>query len=118
MIDFGFSRIESACVDLDKHDDNLLNKLVKKDSDILTCMACGSCAASCTAGVYLPMSLRKVILHIQRGNVQEEINQTAHCMFCGKCILVCPRGINTRPLLTAIRTEAVLTSKTSHYEQQ
>ena len=118
MIDFGFSRIESACVDLDKHDDYLLNKLVKKDSDILTCMACGSCAASCTAGVYLPMSLRKVILHIQRGDVQEGISETTHCMFCGKCILVCPRGINTRPLLTAIRTEAAETSKTSHYEQQ
>jgi heterodisulfide reductase subunit C len=111
MIDFGYSRVESTCIDLDKHNDSLLNKLVKKDSDILTCMACGSCTASCTAGVYLSMSLRKVILHTQRGNVQEEINQTAHCMFCGKCILVCPRGINTRPLLTAIRTEAVTTSK-------
>ena len=107
MIDFGYSRVESACIDLDKHNDGLLRKLAKKDTDIHTCMACGSCAATCTAGVYLPMSLRKVILHIQRGNVQEEIKQTAHCMFCGKCILVCPRGINTRPLLAAIRTEVV-----------
>ena len=111
MIDFGYSRVESACINLDKHDDSLLKALVKKDSDVLTCMACGSCSATCTAGRHLPMSLRKVILHIQRGNVQEEIKQTAHCMFCGKCILVCPRGINTRPLLTAIRTEAVETLK-------
>ena len=111
MIDFGYSRTESACIDLDKHNDSLLNKLIKKDSDILTCMACGSCTATCTTGKHLPMSLRKVILHIQRGNVQEEIKQTAHCMFCGKCILICPRGINTRPLLTAIRTEAVATPK-------
>jgi heterodisulfide reductase subunit C len=81
--------------------------LIKKDPDIQTCMACGSCAATCTAGVYLPMSLRRVILHIQRGDVQEEIKQTAHCMFCGKCSLVCPRGINTRPLLASIRTEVV-----------
>jgi heterodisulfide reductase subunit C len=103
MIDFGYSRIESACIDLDKHNDNLLNELIKKDSDILTCMACGSCAATCTAGRHLSMNLRKVILHIQRGNY-EEISQTSHCMFCGKCILVCPRGINTRPLLTAIKT--------------
>ena len=104
MINLGYSRIESSCIDLDKHDDRLLNELVKRDSDILTCMACGSCSATCTAGRHLPMSLRKVILHIQRGNAQEEIKQTAHCMFCGKCILVCPRGINTRPLLTAIKT--------------
>jgi heterodisulfide reductase subunit C len=111
MIDFGYSRVESACIDLDKHDDSLLNTLIKKDTDILTCIACGSCAATCTAGRHLPISLRKVILHVQRGNVHEEIKQTAHCMFCGKCILICPRGINTRPLLTAIRTENVATPK-------
>ena len=111
MIDFGYSRIESACINLDTSNDHLLNKLIKKDPDILTCMACGSCAATCTAGVYLPMNLRKVILYIQRGTEQEEIKQTAHCMFCGKCSMVCPRGINTRPLLTAIRTGAVAVSK-------
>ena len=104
MIDFGYARIESACIDLDKHDDRLLRKLVENDPDLFTCMACGSCAASCTAGVYLPISLRKVILHLQRGRVQEEMKQTAHCMFCGKCTLVCPRGINTRTLIMTIRT--------------
>ena len=107
MIDFGYTRIESACIDLDKGNDSLLNKLVEKDSDILTCMACGSCSATCTAGAYMPMNLRNVILHIQRGNTQEEVKQTAHCMLCGKCSIVCPRGINTRLLLTTIRTEAV-----------
>lgn len=107
MIDFGFSRTESACINLDRHNDRLLNRLIARDPDILTCMACGSCAATCTAGRYLPMNLRRVILHVQRGNANDEIMQTAHCMFCGKCSLVCPRGINTRPLLAAIRTDTV-----------
>ena len=111
MIDFGYSLVKSTCIDIDKHNDNLLNKLISRDSDILTCMACGSCAATCTAGVYVPMNLRKVILHIQRGNEREGVQQTAHCMFCGKCSLVCPRGINTRPLLAAIKAEAVVDTK-------
>ena len=105
MIDFGFSRIKSNSIDIDQHNDNLLNKLIRCDTDVSICIACGCCVASCTSGVYLPMNLRRVLLHIQRGHVLEEIKQTSHCMLCGKCILVCPRGINTRTLLTSIRTE-------------
>ena len=103
---------------LDKQDLSMLQRIAQSDPDILTCMACGSCAASCTSGAYLPMNLRRLILYIQRGLAQEVIAQTAHCMFCGKCSLVCPRGINTRPLILAIRKEVSKSAKASHHVKE
>ena len=60
-------------------------------------MGCGSCSATCTAGPYSRMSLRKVILGLQRG--QDVRPMLKGCMLCGKCTMVCPRGINTRQLI-------------------
>ena len=118
MTDFGFSRSESQTLQLDKQDLSLLQRIAQNDPDILTCMACGSCAASCTSGAYLPMNLRQVILYIQRGLAEEALQQTAHCMFCGKCSLVCPRGINTRPLILAIRKEISKPSKSHQHAKE
>jgi len=46
------------------------------------------------------MSVRKVLLALQRGQDVREMLQC--CMLCGKCTMVCPRGINTRNLILSI----------------
>jgi Fe-S oxidoreductase len=45
------------------------------------------------------MSVRKVLLGLQRGRMQEVEKMLSNCMLCGKCTMVCPRGINTRRLI-------------------
>ena len=67
MMDFGFSLSPSSAIDLDKVDTRLYEKLCSLSPDARTCMGCGSCSATCTAGPYSGMSLRKVILGLQRG---------------------------------------------------
>ena len=46
------------------------------------------------------MSVRKVILNLQRGKDISAMMQ--NCMLCGKCSMVCPRGINTRHLILSL----------------
>ncbi len=100
MADFGFKLSKSSTIDLDKVDMTAYESLCKSDPDIRTCIACGSCSASCTAAQFSGMSVRKVILALQRGqNVKPMLS---NCMLCGKCTMVCPRGINTRHLILSI----------------
>lgn len=100
MTDFGFTINKSSTIDLDKVDDRLYGRLCALEPGALTCMNCGSCSASCTANNYKPMSVRKLLLSLRRG---EDVRPLlANCFLCGKCSMVCPRGINTRSIILSI----------------
>lgn len=99
-MDFGFSLSKSATINLDTVDTTLYKKLCEIEPDARICMNCGSCSASCTAASFSGMSLRKVILAIQRD--QDVRPMLSNCMLCGKCTMVCPRGINTRHLILTL----------------
>ena len=100
MTDFGFTLSRSSAVDLDKVDLSRYERLVALAPDVRICISCGSCGATCTAGPYSGMSLRKVILGLQRG--QDVRPMLDSCMLCGKCSMVCPRGINPRRLILSL----------------
>jgi len=99
-MDFGFSINPSSTVNLDKIDLSLYERLCSEVPAARTCIACGSCSATCTSGLYSGMSIRKVLLGLQRGTNVKPMLQG--CMLCGKCTMVCPRGINTRQLVLEI----------------
>lgn len=100
MIDFGFGLSRSSSIRLDEVDLTLYRELEKLEPDVRICMGCGSCSATCTAGPWSGMSVRKVILALQRG--QDVSGMLSNCMLCGKCTMVCPRGINTRHLILSL----------------
>lgn len=100
MIDFGFSLSKSSSIKLDEVDLSLYRRLEEVEPGVRICMGCGSCSATCNASKWSGMSVRKVILDLQRGlDVKEMLSC---CMLCGKCSMVCPRGINTRHLILSL----------------
>ena len=101
-MDFGFKLSPSSAINLDKVDLGLYERLAAMEPDVRICMACGSCSATCTAGPYTGMSVRKVILDLQRGKEKEAEALLSGCMLCGKCTMVSPRGINTRHLILSL----------------
>ena len=102
MIDFGYGLTPSATLRIENTDSPAFHELRRLEPDVSKCMACGSCTASCTAGMFTELSLRKIILSLQRGREKETLPMLQRCMLCGKCLLVCPRGINTRHLILSI----------------
>lgn len=100
MIDFGFSINKSGAINIDTIDKSLFDKLCEIEPTAKVCMSCGSCSATCTAAPFTGMSVRKVLLSLQRG--QDVQDMMSACMLCGKCTMVCPRGINTRNVLLTI----------------
>ena len=102
MKGFGFKLSASSTIDLDKMDRSKFEQLCSMEPDARRCMSCGSCSATCTAAPFSGMSVRKVLLCLQRGKEDEAIKMLSACMLCGKCTMVCPRGINTRHLILCI----------------
>lgn len=102
MNKFGFALTPSSRIDLDKFNKEKFASLVKLEPDVLKCMACGSCTASCTAGKFTKTSVRSAILALQNGQEKEALDMLKGCLLCGKCSMVCPRAINTRHLIISI----------------
>ena len=102
MANFGYTLTKSSRIDLDKRDLDKWDALVSLEPDVLKCMACGSCTASCSAGKFTKTSLRSAILYLQNGQQEQALEFIQSCLLCGKCLMVCPRAINTRHLLLSI----------------
>lgn len=100
MTDFGFTLLKSSTLNLLEVDEGRFERLCKEEAGVRTCIGCGSCSATCPAGALSGMSVRKLILAVQRGQDVRQMLQC--CMLCGKCTMVCPRGINTRHLILSI----------------
>ena len=99
---FGFRISPSSAINLDKVDRTRFEELCRIEPDAMRCMACGSCSATCPAATFSGMSVRKVLLNLQRGKEEEAFRLMSNCMLCGKCTMVCPRGINTRHIILSI----------------
>ena len=84
MIDFGYGISPSSAINLDKFDRTRFEELAREEPDVLKCMACGSCAASCPTAGHSDMNLRRVILLLGRGREDEALRMVSHCMLCGK----------------------------------
>lgn len=99
---FGFTLSASSAINLDSVERSRFEQLCTLEPDARRCMSCGSCSATCPAGRFSGMSMRKVLHLLQRGKEQEALRLVSSCMLCGKCTMVCPRGINTRNLVLSI----------------
>ena len=88
---------------MDKNDHMVAETLLHTMPEAQTCIACGSCTATCTAGNLTQFNFRKVYTQVRRGEYKGAYEELNKCMLCGKCRLSCPRGINTRGVIMKIR---------------
>ena len=104
-LDFGYSINLPRAVDMDKNDMSISDRLLREMPELQTCIACGNCTATCTAGNLTSFNFRKVHTLVRRGEYAGAHNEMNKCMLCGKCRLCCPRGINTRGVVMMIKRE-------------
>ncbi|NTW32567.1 MAG: 4Fe-4S dicluster domain-containing protein [Bacteroidetes bacterium] len=102
MKNFGYSINKDRQIDLDKSDQRIALFVKQHEPSINICISCGTCTATCSAGNYTNLNLRKLILSVKRGDIIETKAEISKCMFCGKCLLACPRGVNTRNVILKI----------------
>lgn len=102
-MNWGYSVNLTRAVDLDRNDMGYARQLLRDYPELQTCIGCGNCTATCTAGNLTPFNLRKTHTLVRRGEYKKVATELDKCMLCGKCRLVCPRGINTRQIVLTIR---------------
>lgn len=100
---FGFLINKPRLIDYDRADKRILEYILKKEPSFNSCISCGSCMSSCSAGNFIDFNIRKLKTFIQRGLIEEVKSEAEKCMLCGKCFLVCPRGVNNRNIILRIR---------------
>ena len=99
MIDFGYNISSDNQIDYDSNNKTVAAYVRSKEPSFDLCIACGSCAATCSAAIKTDFSLRKINILLKRGELSGLEQEIKKCMFCGKCQLVCPRSVNTRKLI-------------------
>ena len=99
---FGYNINQSSKIDLDKSSRSIAMQVYRHEPSFASCIGCGACAATCTAGRFIPFNLRQLRLMLIRGQTDRIHEEIEKCMLCGKCQMICPRGINTRNAALAI----------------
>jgi heterodisulfide reductase subunit C len=103
MKNFGYQLSKDRQIDLDKNDLSIAKYVASKEPSFKTCIACGSCTATCSAANFTDFNLRKLQTLLRRGEIDGLKKEISKCMFCGKCYVACPRGVNTRNMILKIR---------------
>ncbi len=105
MPNWGYTVNKDNQVDFDNNNRMILSRILVVEPSFGLCIACGSCAGTCSAANFTNFSLRLVNVMISRGETNNLLKEIAKCMFCGKCTLVCPRSVNTRNVIMTIKKE-------------
>jgi len=103
MNELSFLKPASRQIDFDNFDNSLLLYVLEYEPSFLTCISCGGCTATCSAGNLTNFNVRKIGLWLRRGETEKLSQEIQKCMFCGKCTLVCPRDINIRNVILLIK---------------
>jgi heterodisulfide reductase subunit C len=102
-VNFGYSISAARGIDLDRNDLASAREIADAMPEFRSCIACGGCTATCTAGNLTRFNFRMVQTLVRRGEYAGAYREMNKCMLCGKCRLVCPRGINTRVVVMLIK---------------
>lgn len=106
MSEFSFlTPTASRQIDYSTLDTRLIKTILANEPSFLTCISCGGCTATCSAGQLIDFNVRKISLLLRRGDIDALSAEIEKCMFCGKCSLVCPRDINIRNVILLIKKE-------------
>jgi heterodisulfide reductase subunit C len=109
-INFGYTVVQDRQIDFDANKHEICRAVAAAEPTLNLCISCGTCAATCSAGLFTDFSLRKIILLLKRGETEGLLKEVSKCMLCGKCQLVCPRYVNTRNLIIQI-SKALINGK-------
>ncbi|MCX6681346.1 MAG: 4Fe-4S dicluster domain-containing protein [Methanothrix sp.] len=90
--------------------------------EVLTCIQCGTCSASCPTANLMNPSIRRLIKLCLEGKKEEALhNETLWlCTSCLLCTVRCPRGIRPKAVVSALKDIAERTGlqgKDAAYEK-
>jgi len=73
--------------------------------EVLTCIQCGTCSASCPTAHLMKPSIRRLMKFVLEGKKDEALscNSIWLCTSCQLCTVRCPRGIRPKAVVGALK---------------
>ncbi len=102
-MNWGYSPGRPRAIDMDSNQFETAEKLQRIEPVLRSCIGCGNCTATCTAGNLTSFNVRRIQTLFRRGEYDGLLQEIGKCMLCGKCRMLCPRGINTRKVIINIQ---------------
>lgn len=93
MNHWGFSLHTENHIDLNRKNKIWYELILQAEPSLLNCIGCGSCTATCAVNHFTYLSMHKINIWLNRGEIDAIQSQLSKCMFCGKCALTCPRNV-------------------------
>jgi len=81
--------------------------------NLLSCIQCGTCSATCPVSPYMDYTPRRIIAMIREGFRDEVLNSRTIwlCASCYSCTVDCPREIKITDVMYALKQEAIAQGK-------
>lgn len=102
-MNWGYTINKPRAISFDDNDLEIAEQLQEIVPVLRSCIGCGCCTSTCTAGAVTSFNIRKLHTLLRRGEYAGLRKEIDKCMLCGKCRIVCPRGINTRKMIVNIK---------------
>ncbi len=73
--------------------------------DVLKCMRCGKCSATCPSYDEMEYHPHQFVYMVEKGNIEPlmESKSIYKCLSCFACVERCPRGVEPANVIEAVR---------------
>ena len=101
---------------MDKREEVLLISGV----DVLKCMRCGKCSATCPSYDEMEYHPHQFVYMVETGNIEPLLSSESlyKCLSCFACVERCPRGVEPAKVVEAVRLSAIRQKGANHLKAE
>ena len=97
--------------------DKLKEQILRSSgSNVLKCMRCGKCSATCPSYDEMEYHPHQFVYMVEKGDIEKLMSSDSlyKCLTCFACVDRCPRGVEPAKLVEAVRLAAVRKQGNNH----
>jgi len=97
--------------------DKLKEQILRSSgSNVLKCMRCGKCSATCPSYDDMEYHPHQFVYMVEKGDIEKLMSSESlyKCLTCFACVDRCPRGVEPAKVVEAVRLAAVRKQGNNH----
>ncbi|MBO4876702.1 MAG: 4Fe-4S dicluster domain-containing protein [Ruminococcus sp.] len=97
--------------------DKLKEQILRSSgSNVLKCMRCGKCSATCPSYDEMEYHPHQFVYMVEKGDIEKLMSSESlyKCLTCFACVDRCPRGVEPAKVVEAVRLAAVRRQGNNH----
>ena len=99
------------------HSNNKTEQILRSAGvDVLKCMRCGKCTATCPAFDEMEYHPHQFVYMVEKGQIEKLAQSPSiyKCLSCFACVDRCPRGVEPARVIEAVRVAVVRKQGANH----